>query len=181
MSNIFGNGLRFEEHVDHDGGQAIIMRRTDGSIFCAAIPGAALTADEGRYLVSLLNKGVAAAIVECEEGSEPADDRATSRRRQKVKAWRDQLKQKLSIAGVTPFYMVAAVPDGQHAYTEEQEREFQPQKRFLNHKSALANAWHMCRKFTRPFVVLGVCGIASPVLPDKTERDDEAAEGKDDA
>ena len=98
----------------------------------------------------------------------------TSRRRKKVKAWRDQLKQKLSIAGVTPFYMVAAVPDGQHAYSEEQEREFQPQKRYLNHKSALAMAWHMCRKFTRPFVVLGVCGIASPVLPDKTERDDEA-------
>lgn len=113
-------------------------------------------------------------VAECEEGSAATDDRPTSRRRQKVKAWRDLLKQKLSIAGVTPFYMVAAVPDGQHAYSEEQEREFQPQKRHLNHKSALAMAWHMCRKFTKPFVVLGVCGIALPVLPDKTERDDEA-------
>lgn len=60
MTTIFANGVRFEEHLDHDGAQAIIMRRADGSIFCAAIPGAALSNEEGQYLVNLLNKGLEA-------------------------------------------------------------------------------------------------------------------------
>lgn len=60
MTGIFEGGVRFEEHTDWNGAKAIIMRRQDGSMFCAAIPSAVMAVEEIRHLIDLLNKGMVA-------------------------------------------------------------------------------------------------------------------------